>query len=128
MLPPINRLRHPEDSATVYRRGSRCHGAHLTLRALSVKGTEEVQTLMPTRFGISISQKVSKRAVVRNRVKRQIRAALRQMLPRILSGWCVVIVVRPTAVGCNYDEFLRELEQLLVEAEVLDGNSRRGLL
>lgn len=86
------------------------------------------QSIPPTRIGISISLKVSKRSVVRNRIKRQIRAALRQMLPRLARGWHLVVVVRPDAVECNYAEFLRELEQLLVEVEALDGNSRRCLL
>jgi ribonuclease P protein component len=78
---------------------------------------------MPTRIGISIGLKVSKKAVVRNRIKRQIRAALRQILPQIAPGWLVVVTVRSTATGCNYDDFLRELEQLLAEAEVLHGHS-----
>ncbi|HAG84957.1 MAG TPA: ribonuclease P protein component [Cyanobacteria bacterium UBA12227] len=76
----------------------------------------------PTCIGISISQKVSKKAVVRNRIKRQIRAALRQLLPRLSLGWQLVVVVRPTALECDYAQFLQELEQLLVEAEVIHGH------
>ena len=76
----------------------------------------------PSQIGISISLKVSKRAVVRNRIKRQIRAALRQLLPGIAYGWKLVIIVRPQAVECDYFQFLQELEQLLLDAEVLDGN------
>jgi ribonuclease P protein component len=76
-----------------------------------------------TRIGISISQKVSKRAVVRNRIKRQIRAAFRHLLPRLQSGWWLVIVVRSGAQECDYDQFLQQLEQLLAEAEVLHGYS-----
>jgi len=72
-------------------------------------------------MGISISQKVSKRAVVRNRIKRQIRAVWHQFLPLLSPGWDVVIVVKPTADQCNYSEILQELEKLLVEAEVLNG-------
>ena len=75
----------------------------------------------PTRIGISISLKVSKKAVVRNRIKRQIRAILRQLLPQISPGWHLVIVVRPGASECDYAQFLRELKQLLAEAEVLHG-------
>lgn len=85
-------------------------------------------SLLPTRIGISISQKVSKRAVVRNRIKRRIRAALRQLLPELLPGWLVVITVRPNAVECCYEEFLQELRQLLKKAEVLDGGSGRRFL
>jgi ribonuclease P protein component len=92
------------------------------------KPTDAPNGITATCFGISISQKVSKKAVVRNRIKRQIRAVLRQFLPRISPGWLVVIGVRSSACGCNYDEILRELEQLLVEAEVINGHSRRSLL
>lgn len=76
----------------------------------------------PTQIGISVSQKVSKRAVVRNRIKRQIRSILHQFLPQLAPGWQIVIVVKPSAIQCDYEDFLRELEQLLMSAEVLDGH------
>jgi ribonuclease P protein component len=74
-----------------------------------------------TRLGISISQKVSKKAVVRNRLKRQIRAAFWELLPRMAPGWKVVVVVRPEATECKYEHFLRELEQLFKKAEIING-------
>ncbi|MEG3858232.1 ribonuclease P protein component [Microcoleus sp. herbarium12] len=134
MLPPTNRLKHRKDFSAVYRKGMRRNSAHLSLRALRKPKSIELskpsaeKSVPPTRTGISISLKVSKRAVVRNRIKRQIRAALRQLLPRLKFGWDLVIVVRPIAQECNYAEILQELEQLLVEAEVLDGNSRGSIL
>jgi ribonuclease P protein component len=70
-------------------------------------------------FGISISKKVSKRAVVRNRIKRQLQAVIRQHLHHIEPGWQVVIVVRPSAVECEFDDFLRELEYLLKKLKIL---------
>jgi ribonuclease P protein component len=82
----------------------------------------------PTRVGISISQKVSKRAVIRNRIKRQIRAGLRSLIGHMAPGWDLVVVVHPQAVECDYLQFLQELEQLLIDAEVLDDRSGRGLL
>jgi ribonuclease P protein component len=81
-----------------------------------------------TRFGISISQKVSKKAVIRNRIKRQIRSAIRELLPHLSPGWKVVIVVRPSAVECKYEHFLRELKQLLVKAKIVNGHSREYIL
>lgn len=81
--------------------------------------------LLPTQIGISISTKVSKRAVVRNRLKRQIAAAMYQLLPKISPGWRLVIVVKPTAAEqeCVTQQFLQELEQLLAQAEVFNGYS-----
>ncbi|CAD5948845.1 Ribonuclease P protein component [Planktothrix tepida] len=127
MLPKINRLRHPKDFKAVYSKGLHRKTPHLTLRALrgqpyrTEKNLTNSASVHPTRMGISISQKVSKRAVVRNRIKRQIRAAWHQFLPQVSPGWDVVIVVKPTADQCNYAEILQELKQLLVEAEVLNG-------
>ena len=128
-----NRLKHRKDFNQVYQRGLRRNSANITLRALhcskfSAKKScvsESVADLTPqapAQIGISISLKVSKRAVVRNRIKRQIRAALRQLLPRLTAGWKLVIIVRPQAVECDYFQFLQELEQLLLDAEVLNGH------
>ncbi|MEM1168003.1 MAG: ribonuclease P protein component [Cyanobacteria bacterium P01_H01_bin.35] len=135
MLPIENRLRHNKDFSAVYQKGIRKNTSYLALRALPHQqesklflDTHDWETHKPTRIGISISKKVSKGAVVRNRIKRQIRSALRQMLPFISKGWDIVIVVKPTAQQCNYDEFLQQLEKLLAQAEVLHGYSRGSLL
>lgn len=104
---------------------------HLILRALwpvRVGAVSSTTAQTPTRIGIVVGQKVSKQAVVRNRIKRQIRAGLRQFLPRLSPGWQLVVIARPTAQECEYDEFLRELEQLLADIEGLNGHSRGRLL
>ncbi len=138
-LPKANRLKSRQDFQAVFREGIRRQTPHLTLRALkpsypkkpsldTATTTTQATDLIPiasTRIGISISTKVSKRAVVRNRMKRQIAASFYQLLPKLLPGWRLVIVVKPTAAQgeCGSQEFLQELEQLLAQAEVLDGHS-----
>jgi ribonuclease P protein component len=116
VLPRPHRLKHRRDFDAVYQRGIRRNSSYLSLRALRLSVDS------PSRIGISISKKVSKKAVVRNRIKRQIRAILRQLLPRLKSGWDIVIGVRSQAVECDYQQFLQELEQLLAKAEVLNGS------
>jgi ribonuclease P protein component len=138
-LPKANRLKSRQDFQAVFREGIRRHGSYLTLRALrpSFSGNPSLDAapknieltdaayLASTRIGISISTKVSKRAVVRNRIKRQIAVALYQLLPRLSPGWRLVVIVKPTAAEreCVSQEFLQELEQLLAQAEVLNGYS-----
>jgi ribonuclease P protein component len=78
---------------------------------------------VPTRFGITVSRKVSKKAVERNRIRRQIQAALITLRPRLVTGGQVVIIVRQSGVACQYREFLRELEQTLSALEVINGHS-----
>ncbi|MFB2767844.1 ribonuclease P protein component [Pelatocladus sp. BLCC-F211] len=137
-LPKANRLKSRKDFQAVFREGTRRHGSYFTLRALrpssmkkpspdtaqtNVKLTNSV--LFPVKIGISISTKVSKRAVIRNRLKRQISAALHKLLPQLSPGWRLVVVVKPTAAEskCVTQQFLQELEQLLAQAEVLNGHS-----
>ncbi|MCD8485422.1 MAG: ribonuclease P protein component [Desertifilum sp.] len=133
MLPQANRLKHRQEFQAVYQNGMRRQSSHLILRALGNPCAENGQgetapAPFPTRIGVVVGQKVSKRAVVRNRIKRRIRAGLRQFLPRLSPGWQLVVIARPTAQECEYDEFLRELEQLLAGIEVLNGHSRGHLL
>lgn len=132
-LPQANRLKDWRDFQAVYQNGIRRSGRYLTLRGVrQFKGVADAPKQEassstangkpPTRIGIAISQKVSKKAVVRNRIKRQIHAAFRQLLPQLCAGWQLVVVVRPGADKCDYGQFLRELEQLLAAAEVLNGH------
>lgn len=121
VLPKQNRLRSQQEFTAVYKYGIRHTTPHLALRALHCKPQAALAS-QPTRIGIVVSQKVSKRAVVRNRIRRQLQAACRQLLPRLSSGWFTVIIVRTGAFACDYHQFLRELEQLLVDTEIIDGD------
>ena len=137
-LPKANRLKSRKDFQAVFREGIRRHGSHITLRALrpspsskascntavETVNAKNTKHLTPAQIGISISTKVSKRAVVRNRLKRQIAAALYQLLPKMSPGWRIVVVVKPAAdIKCVTQQFLQELEQLLEQAEVFNGYS-----
>ena len=127
-LPKAYRLKSRQDFQAVFREGIRRHSSHFTLRALKpTLATEPSLDAAPpsTKIGIAISTKVSKRAVVRNKIKRQITAALHQLLPKLLPGWRLVLIVKPTTKEseCETQKFLQELEQLLAQTEVLNGHS-----
>jgi ribonuclease P protein component len=135
MLPKAHRLRHYRDFSAVYQKGMRRSSAHLTLRVLKRPkngsnggALKEPQLSQPSRIGISISQKVSKRAVIRNRIKRQLRAICRELYPWLILDRDIIIIVHPTATECNYQEFLQQLEQLLIGANLLNGYTRGSLL
>jgi len=132
-LPKAHRLKHRDDFNRIYQRGRRFKADHLTLRLIQRIGTKRssskngclqagTEVELPTRIGVSISVKVDKRAVVRNRIRRQIQAIFRQLLPRLCPNLDLLIVAHPEAVQCDYFQFLQELEQLLVDAEVLNGD------
>ncbi|MFM5892119.1 MAG: ribonuclease P protein component [Dolichospermum sp.] len=121
-LPQAYRLKSRQDFQAVFREGIRRHSSHFTLRALKPSW----DTAPPaTKIGIAISTKVSKRAVVRNKIKRQMTAALYQLLPKLVPGWRLVLIVKPITAESERQthKFLRELEELLAQTEVLNGHS-----
>ena len=71
-----------------------------------------------TRVGISTSKRVGK-AVVRNRVKRLIREAVRGLLPRVAPGRDLVFVARPAAAGADFEQVSGAVESLLRRARLL---------
>ena len=105
---------------TVYHKGIRRSSRYFILKAFPAN-SQSVTEDTDTKIGISISRKVSKKAVVRNRIKRQIREAFRSLLPKISSPWLIVIIVKAEAKECEYEHFLRELEKLLIKAEIIHG-------
>jgi len=46
-------------------------------------------------------------------------------LPKLVPGWRLVLIVKPTTTEseCETQKFLQELEQLLAQTEVLNGHS-----
>jgi ribonuclease P protein component len=65
------------------------------------------------------------KAVVRNRLKRLVREAFREFLPK-LAPVDMVVVLRAEAVGSSFAIIKSELNNLLVKAGVLYGDSGRG--
>lgn len=114
-LARVHRLRR-QDFDFIYRQGKRISGTYL--RGILLIGSVESPQL-----GIVVSKKVSKRAVHRNRLRRQIQAAFQTLLPRLRGGWQGIIIVQNSALGCTYGQILPELEKILKKAEVLDGHS-----
>lgn len=110
-LPKAHRLKKRQDYRAVYEQGIRRYSPHLTLIALNQK--QGMNQIPETKVGISISKKVSKKAVIRNRIKRQIRSAIMANWQLIAPGAQIIIVVKPKAIKCKYEHFLRELEKLL---------------
>jgi len=64
------------------------------------------------RYGITVSGRVGK-AVVRNRVRRRLREAMRMRLRHLLSGRDVVLVARPAAAEATWSQLCAALDSLL---------------
>ena len=70
------------------------------------------------RFGITTSKKIGN-AVKRNRSRRIIKEAYREMLPSIKSGYDFVFVARGRTPESNTNEILKHMEKHLKRANIL---------
>lgn len=73
-----------------------------------------------TRFGLATSRKLGG-AVVRNRLRRRLREALRGLAPSFQPGWDVLIIARPALVNATYEELTETVARLLRRGGVLEG-------
>jgi ribonuclease P protein component len=68
-----------------------------------------------SRVGITVSSRVGN-AVVRNRVRRRLREALRASRDRVPSGQDVLVVARPPSAEATWEELCSALDTLLNRA------------
>lgn len=73
-----------------------------------------------TRFGLSTGRKLGG-AVIRNRVRRRLREALRVMAPSFQPGWDVLIIARPATAEADHEVLVGALRRLLQRGGVLGG-------
>lgn len=109
MLPRHERLRRRKDFLACYNEGRAYAQAHLVMYVRPQASGR--------RFGFVVGKKVGK-AVVRNRVKRRLRAACRQCLPYLKDGFDAVIVARKNAAEADYHQLLQEMQRLFQSARV----------
>ena len=74
-----------------------------------------------TRTAFVSSKKVGN-SVERNRSRRLMRAAYRNLEPNIKSGYDIIFVARAAIIGCKEPEVERQLKKTLESAGILTGN------
>ena len=112
VLPASNRLRRETDIKRLFAKGK---GVFDELCGLKFAPTG----LPATRFAIVVGTKISKKAVVRNKLKRQVRAILEKQLPRLVAGFDVSMLVRKEALKADFSEIERHIVHALERAKLL---------
>lgn len=108
MLNKVNRLNKHGSFSYVYRNGKRYAEQDVVLICTPARSV---------RVGFSVSNKVGK-AVVRNKVKRRLRASVQSRLPQ-LCGCQAVIAANVSAAGRTYEVLDGEVKALFERAGLL---------
>jgi len=103
MLKKNNRIRRNKEFDRAFKTGQSFYSKVFSLKAAD-------NDLEVSRLGILISTKVSKKAVVRNLLKRQIRAVIQGEIPQLKTGKDLVIVVFSQILDKNFKEIKEFLE------------------
>ena len=106
MITRENYLRSKKDFNNVFKKGKTIAGKLVFLKITK-------NNLDINRFAFIISSKISKKAVIRNKIRRRLREIIRNDFNNIKTGFDIIIIVKPEIVGKNYQEIKNDLENFL---------------
>lgn len=112
MLSRVNRLSKQKDFEAVFSRGKSRRENFLVMRFLLNRQEE-------SRFGLVVSAKVSKKAVVRNRLRRRLSEIIRSYQGGLKKGFDIVFLVKANPEGLGQKEMAVIVKNLLVAGGIL---------
>lgn len=128
MLQAANRLAKTRDFNLLFKRGFWVKGNAVSLRILNLK---ENRLFFPKKenpnifenqlkLAFSVGLRISKKAVERNKIKRQLREAARLLLrgDAVRSGYYIMVVPNPSIKQKNYAEISEEMKILFEKAGI----------
>ena len=136
MLQSDNRLRKTRDFNLLMKYGRWINGSIIDVKVLELakienyfpKKVDPEDFKKQLKFAITVGLKVSKSAVIRNRLKRQMSEVVRFWIKggKVESGYYLLVLAKPKLVDRventivnNYSEISQELKLLLERARVL---------
>ncbi len=111
MLPPKNRLKKKTDFERVFRKGKAVREDFLLLKFAK-------NNLETSRFGFVVGQKISKKAVLRNKVKRRLRETVKKKLSEIKPGFDGVWVALKGSETQNFEEIKAVVKKILQKSKL----------
>ncbi|KKW41939.1 MAG: hypothetical protein UY92_C0012G0018 [Candidatus Magasanikbacteria bacterium GW2011_GWA2_56_11] len=124
MLPREYRLTRMKDYEVLFKEGRFVGGELVTAKIWKIepeKYPRRGYAAGDLKIGFIVSTKVSKSAVKRNRIKRQMREIVRLFLQkgRIKTGFMVAIIAKPGCVGKEYQDVEKSLADVIRRGRIL---------
>ena len=107
----ISRLSREKDFKKINSRGKSFFSSLFRLRVLDNHSQR-------SRFSVVITTKVSKKATVRNRLKRQVKEIVRLNSAKLKQGRDFIIMVNSPALGKSYQDLEKDLLNLFIKSKL----------
>jgi len=111
MLPKVNRLKREKDIEKVFKEGKAFKEDFLILKVVE-------NGLRSSRFAFIVPQKVSKKATLRNKIKRRLSESVRIKMKNIKTGRDVILLAISGAEKKDFWEIEETLNKLFVKAKI----------
>lgn len=109
MLPGKNRLKKQNDFDNLAR-----YGQSFSSDILILKKT--ANNLPENRVGFVVSKKISNKAVVRNKIKRRLREAIRKEMPAMKAGFDFAFFAKKNIIDKDFQQISQAIKNLLLKA------------
>jgi ribonuclease P protein component len=105
MFASKNRLRRKNDIDNVFKKGKAITGGLFFLRFVK-------NNLNINRFAFIVSCKISKKSVLRNKIKRRLREATKQAEKETQQGFDFLITAKPTIIDRDFKEIKKDINEV----------------
>jgi len=112
MLPRKYKLKKDNDFKKIFNKGRYYQKDFIKIKLLE-------NDLEINRFGLVIGLKISKKAVQRNKIKRQLEEIIQSELEQIRKGIDIIILVQPEIIEKEYQEIKEVLIRLFKKSKII---------
>jgi ribonuclease P protein component len=116
-LSNITVIKKNEHFQMIFERGHSMYGKSLVVYFLQ-------NDLAVCRFGFCVGKKIGN-AVIRNRVKRLFREAVRQLPTYQMRSWDILLVAKQSILKAELSDIIKELNHLCNKARIYDSQRER---
>jgi ribonuclease P protein component len=112
MLSLKNRLKKKKEFERVFKGGKGLKEDFLVLKLVK-------NNLPQNRFGFIVGTKVSKRATLRNKLKRRLRELIRTRIEEIKTGYDIILIAQPGLEGRDFWELEEITNKIFSRAKII---------
>ena len=113
MLPKLNRLKKKKDFGRIFKKGRSFKEDFLIFKIVK-------NNLKSSRFGFIVSKNISKKATIRNKIKRRLRELVKIKIRKIKNGIDGVFIVRPGLETKDFWEIEEAINKIFERAKILN--------